>query len=412
MWHVLRLGEFRALWVAGLLSTLGDQLSRVALSVLVFTSTGSAALSATTYALTFLPSLAGGVLLGWVADRFRRRTVMVAVDVARALAVAVMAVPGLPMPALCAVLVASVLLGAPYSAAEGAVIPEVTGEKLYEAGLAVRQMTNQTAQVAGFAAGGLIVMALSPNVALLVDAGTFLVSAMVVRAGLAARPRPGTLEVAGGGTGGETGEVSVLRDVMAGFGAIATDPARRALVALAWLVGLYVVPEALAVPYVQASGAGPAMAGVLMAADPLGSVLGAWVFVRFVPLEARERFMGPLAIAAGLPLLLMATDPPLPVVMVLWSLVGAFSTAYLLQTQASFVRRTPDALRGQAIGVAASGVIAAQGVAVFVAGILADRWGPQAAIVVAGVAGVVATGLSSLSWARARLPVREAASAY
>ncbi|WP_157620936.1 hypothetical protein [Saccharothrix sp. NRRL B-16348] len=87
---------------------------------------------------------------------------------------------------------------------------------------------------------------------------------------------------------------------------IAGDPRRRVLVLLAWLVGWYVVPEALAAPYADQLGAGPAVVGVLMAADPLGSVLGAWLFVRFVPASHRARLVGVLAVCAGIPLVLCA----------------------------------------------------------------------------------------------------------
>ncbi|MEK8104008.1 hypothetical protein NKG94_00845 [Micromonospora sp. M12] len=59
---LLRDREFRAVTVTELLSVLGDQLARVALALLVFGQTGSAGLSGLTYGLTYLPTVAGGVL--------------------------------------------------------------------------------------------------------------------------------------------------------------------------------------------------------------------------------------------------------------------------------------------------------------------------------------------------------------
>ena len=61
---VLAVSEFRAMWAAELLSIAGDQLARVALSILVFQRTDSAFLTGLTYALTFVPALAGGIALG------------------------------------------------------------------------------------------------------------------------------------------------------------------------------------------------------------------------------------------------------------------------------------------------------------------------------------------------------------
>jgi MFS family permease len=205
---------------------------------------------------------------------------------------------------------------------------------------------------------------------------TFLVSAVLIRAGLADRPRP------------VPESRDDLRTSVAVRG-IRTDPRRRALLALAWLIGWYVVPEALAAPYADQIGAGPAVVGLLMAADPLGSIAGAWLFVRLVPERIRDRLVGVLAVGAGLPLLLTAAQPGVAVTMALWGLSGMLSTAYLIQAQAGFVRSTPDSERGRAIGVAASGLLAAQGVAVLAGGWAADRWDPTAAITGAALVGIV-----------------------
>lgn len=399
--QVFRVTGFRAIWAAELFSVAGDQLARVALAVLVFGRTGSAAWAAATYALTYLPALVGGVLLSGIADRFRRREVMVACDAARAVLLVAMAVPDLPLWALCALLVTVVLLGSPHSAAQGALMPLILRGELYERGLAVRQITTQTAQLVGFATGGVLVAALGPSTALLVDAATFAVSAVLVRVGVADRPRPA-----------RDGSPDDASGALAAVVAIAVDPRRRVLVLLAWLIGCYVVPEALAAPYAAELGAGTAVVGLLMASGPLGSVVGAWVFVRFVPAAVRARLVGVLAVLAGLPLVLVALRPDIPVTLVLWAISGMFSTAYLLQTQASFVRATPDAGRGRAIGVAASGVIAGQGVAVFVGGLLADAWSSATAITVAGATGSVLALAGTVAWHLANRDTRDRAAQH
>jgi MFS family permease len=134
--------------VAEIVSVAGDQFARLGLSVLVFGRTGSAAWAAATYALTFLPALVGGVLLGRLADRRPRRRVMLACDLARAVLVALMALPGTPLPVLCALLVAVVLL-ARCTAAQGALLPEVVPGSVFEAALTLRYVTGQVAQVGG-----------------------------------------------------------------------------------------------------------------------------------------------------------------------------------------------------------------------------------------------------------------------
>ena len=391
--QVFRIPEFRALWFAELVSVAGDQLARVGLSVLVYDRTGSPAWAAVTYALTFLPALVGGVLFGRLVDRHPRRTVMIVCDTARALLVAVMALPGLPLPAVCALLVAVVLLSPAHAAAQGALLPDVAPGVALEKALAVRHVTNQTAQVGGFAFGGLLVAVLSPAAALGLDAATFAVSALVLWFGVAARPAAAP----DGGALPVSPVAAWLADTREGLHVVLRDPRRRVLAGLVCLAGCSVVPEALAVPYAEQLGLGTTAAGMLMAADPAGSVLGVWAFTRFVPERLRRGAVGPLAVAAALPLSLCALSPGLGATILLWATAGACATACLVQCQADFVRATPPHVRGRAIGVAASGLIGTQGLAMLLSGWAAGEWGTRAAVAVCGVVGfglaVVLTGL-------------------
>jgi MFS family permease len=128
--EVFAVAEFRWLWAALLGSVIGDQLARVALAILVFDRTGSAGLSALTYALTFLPDIVGGPLLSGLADRYPRRRVMVTCDAARAVLVALLAIPGAPLWILCVLLVAVQLLSAPFQSARSAMLATImTGDK-------------------------------------------------------------------------------------------------------------------------------------------------------------------------------------------------------------------------------------------------------------------------------------------
>lgn len=405
---VLAVREFRVVFGAELFSLAGDQLARVALAVLVYARTGSAAYAAGTYALTFLPALLGGVLLAWTADRMRRREVMVAADLLRAVGIGVMAVPGLPLWVLCSLLVVVVLPGAPHSAAQGALLPEILVGDRYERGLALRTIGGQTAQLIGFAVGGAVVATIGPPLALAVDAVTFVISAVVVRVGLADRPTAAPVPRAG------RTDTAVRRVPLSGLTTIAVDPFRRAVVALAWTVGAFVVPEGLAVPYAAQLHDGAAagvpgadltdvgtVSGLLMAAGPLGSAVGAWAFTRFVPRRWRERLVGAVAVAVGLPLMLVALRPGVAVTLLLWGLAGAGTSAYLLQAQAMFVRATPVAVRGRAIGVAASGIVAVQGLAVLIGGLLADATNAATAIAVCGAGGSLAALTAAVAVARA-----------
>ena len=151
------MAEFRALWMAQLLSVVGDQLARVALTVLVYDRTRSALLAAITFVASIVPTFIGGVTLAWLADKYPRRTVMIASDIARGVLVVIMAIPGVPLSVSVVLLFVVTLAGAPFLAARAAIYPDVLTGDRYVMGTAVSLTTFQFAQVIGFAAGGVVV---------------------------------------------------------------------------------------------------------------------------------------------------------------------------------------------------------------------------------------------------------------
>ncbi|HEX2133550.1 MAG TPA: MFS transporter [Actinophytocola sp.] len=391
------IGEFRALWLAELQSSMGDQLARVALSVLVFNRTGSAALTAVTYALTQLPDLVAGPLLGGLADRFPRRRIMVVCDLARAGLVAVMAVPGMPIVALAVLLVIMQLFAAPFTAAQAATMPVILSGDRLEIGQSIRQSTRQIGLVAGFAGGGGLVALVGTSQALALDAATFAISVVLLSVGIRPRPAPEWPE--------DGRRASTVRRLTAGARVVWGDRQLRALVGLAWLAGFVVVPEGLAVPYAEEIGAGAAAAGVLLAAHPAGLVAGA-IAVRWISPARRRALMAPMAVAAIAPLAGFAAQPDLPGAIALLVVSGACG-AYQITAAATFMRAVPDAHRGQAFGLAGSGLIAVQGLGVAAGGLLAQGVGSAAtAIAVAAAAGLPFGVLAASAWYRSQTPDR------
>ena len=391
---VFAVGEFRALWLAEVQSVLGDQLARVAISVLVYDRTGSAGLTSLTYALTFVPDLIGGPLLSGLADRFPRRLVMVSVDLLRAVLIGLMAIPTVPLPVLAVLLVAAQLCNSPFAAAQAATVPNVLKGDSYVLGQTVRQMTTQIGQLVGFVLAGVLVALIGSHEALAIDAVTFLISAIVIRFGLVHRP-------AVADDGAEPVR-SVFQRMAAGARIIWHDRQLRSLVGLGWLVGFAIVPEGLAVPYAREIGIGTAAVGLLLAAQPAGTVIGAFVLGRWVAPERRLMLLGPLALLTAAPLMLYVFQPGLiPAVLILLS-VGLFS-AYQVTAGATFMRIVPDASRGQAFGLAGSGVIASQGLGLAAGGLLASVLGSVAVtIAVAGAAGTLFAIPAATAWRRAR----------
>nr|WP_233223805.1 MFS transporter [Amycolatopsis sp. CA-128772] len=400
-WSAFAARGFRVLWLAGLLSVAGDQLARVALSILVFQRTGSAALSAATYALSMLPALVSGALLSWLADRFPRRRLLVACDAVRAVLVTVMAVPVVPLPLMAALLVLVQLAEAPFSAAQGAVLPELLGPR-YEAGQAVQQVTTQLCLVLGFVAAAFVVTAVGAHAALAVDAATFAVSAVLIRAGLGPHPPPD-----GDGESGATWWRRSWRRVAAGAVTVGRDRTLGTLVCLGWLALFTVVPEGLAVPFAQQVGVGGGWIGVLLAAEPAGAVAGA-LLLRRVARPVRVRALGVLAVGTSAPLVAFWGRPTLGAALALLFVSGLCS-AYQVTAGATFVQLSPPRVRGRTLGFARTGMIAGQGLGIVAGGVLAQLAGPSTAIAWAGTAGALAALAAAAAWARRRPDVVSAA---
>jgi predicted MFS family arabinose efflux permease len=386
--------EFRVLWLAYAQSIVGDQFARVALSILVFNSTGSAAWTAATYALTYLPALLSGVLLSGLADRYPRRSVMIAADLTRAALVAVMTLPGVPLLALAGLLILVEFAEAPFGAAQGAMLPAILGGRRYEQGQRIMLITFQAGQLAGFAAGGVLVAWLGTHLSLAVNALTFLASAILVRTGV--RARPAAASVAAPGT-----RLSLSSQIHDGARLIWTDSRLRALVGLGWLAGFSIVPEGLAVPFAKQVGAGAAGIGLLLAAKPAGTVLGAFLLGRaWVGQPRRLRWLGPQAVGTSLPFVLFLLGPTLTTALLLLAVSG-ICAAYQITAGATFVQLAPDHQRGQALGLARSGLTAVQGIGIATGGLVAQWSGTAAGTIgAAGIAGTLCALAAAAAWSR------------
>jgi Major Facilitator Superfamily len=387
---VFAYGEYRALWLAQVLSQFGDRLARIALTVLVYDRTGSPLLTALTYAATFLPFLIGLPLSG-LADRVPRRQVMVACDVIRAGLVALMVIPGLPIPVLI-VLTFGVGLGTqPFNAARAGLMRDIFDQPtIFRRALGVANASFETTQIAGFAVGGAVVALLGTRGALVADVLTFVASALLLALCVKNRHR----------TSAERRDWR--RDLRAGVRLVFGNRWLRSLVGVAWLATFYIAPEAIAVPYARSQGGGPVAVGMLLAANAIGAVIGNMLITsKRVNEQAAQRWMMPMAAACGLPLVGCAFQPGLVVCWVLWFVSGIFK-GYNVPAQAAFVFALPNDRLAQGMGLVQAGLQVGQGVGLLLAGAAADWLSPLAVVAIFGAAGtasaiVIATQIRAAS---------------
>lgn len=377
--------EFRGLWLAEALSVAGDQLAKVALAIMVFNRTESAFWAALVYAMTFLPALAGGLGLSQLADRLPRRTLLVSCALIQAVLVGLTTIPHMPLVALCALVFLVALVSAPANAAQNATTRESFADDAeYLRSQDLRGITMNAMMLLGLAAAGVLVALIGTRGALAIDALTFLIAAVVVLAMVQWRPAAGNPD---------DGWFDGARLVFA-------DRKLRILLMMALLVGLTVVPEGLAAPLARQLGAADYAVGWLLAADPLGFVVGAFVLSHYVRAETRLRLIGPLAMVSAAVLIPFVLEPTLPLALLLLSLSGA-AGAYVLTIIATVNTVVPNRVRGSIVGFGQASLRVAQGVGITLGGVVAESVGAATgAITLAGVTGLGLAFLVALDWRR------------
>ena len=370
--QVFQVAEFTPLFVATSLRTAASTTSGLALGTLVYARTGSALLSALSmFGASFAQLIAAATLLS-VADRVRPRAALVAIGVAFATATLALTIPAAPVWLLLAIQLTTGLVSAAGSGVQWGLLNEILPEGGYILGRSMFNMSVGVMQIAGFAAGGTLVVLASARGALLAAGALYLTSAVVLRTGLTERaPRA-------------AGRPSI-RETWTGNAVLWSSPARRDIYLAMWVPnGLIVGCEALFVPYA------PRAAGALFVAAAIGMLAGDTALGRFVPTTWRRRLISPLRLLLAVPYLLFAVHLPTPLaaVAVCVASVG-YGASLLLQDR--LIALTPDALRGHALGLHTSGMLAMQAVGATIAGLIAEHVSPASAMTILALASVVTT---------------------
>jgi len=406
--EVFAVREFRPLFGTFLLSTAGDELARVALTVLVYQRTSSALLSALTFAIGHLPWLLGGPVLSALADRLPRHRVLVATDAVRAALLVLMSIPGTPLPVLLGLLFLVALCAPPFESARSALMADVLEGDRYAVATSLTNITLQLAQVVGFLVAGALVAVLSPSSALLIDGATFAVSALWLARGLDRRPAPLS-------EGGEE-QRSLWQDTGEGLALIGRSPRLLAIVSLLWTATLFGYAwEGVATPIAAELGQGATGIGILLAANPLGVTLGGLAIARLVTPARRQALIAPLVVLSLAPLLIGGVLAYLHgsgtisfAGLVAMLFVSGLGASWLIPLNVSFVQAVPSAFRGRAFGVAVSGLYGVQGIGALAAGLLAEVLPPTGVLAVFGGVGLLAVIPLLLAYRRTQAHVAAA----
>ena len=267
-WH----RDFRLLWIGQTTSKLGSSVTSVALPlVAVATLDASTFQVALLSAAAWLPWLLIGLPVGAWVDRLPRRPVMIACDLAALLlflTVPVLAWLGwLTIGHLLAVALGAGTASVVFQTAYQVYLPSLLDRDQVAEGNAKLQATEAAAQVGGPGVAGLMTQLAGAANAVLVDALSFLASALCLLSIRAHEPRPERARQDG----------TLRQEIGEGIRFVARDPYLRVLTVFGAVsnIGLIGYQSILVVFLVREVGVSPGAVGGLVAAASMGGVLGA-----------------------------------------------------------------------------------------------------------------------------------------
>lgn len=300
-------GEFWKFWTGQTISNLGSSFTAFALPLLVFKLTGSALNLAITTAVTYLPYLLFGLLIGAWVDRVDRKRLMIVTDIARAVVIAsipaLAAVDRLPVWWIYVVAFLQTTLTICFNSAEFAAIPSLVAADAGEELITVNgriQASYSGASIVGPLLAGALAAYVPVTTLLIPDSASFVISALslsLIRITFNTQTRQQ--------------RPNIRQDVVDGLRYVLGHPVLRnisAMMALVNLVGSTVSAQ-LVLFGKQRLGATDSEVGFLFSAGSLGVVV---LSLAAGPLRRRWRFstvaLGALMLSGCVTVVLAATN--------------------------------------------------------------------------------------------------------
>ncbi|MEU5087295.1 MFS transporter [Streptomyces sp. NPDC021356] len=372
---LFRTPEFTPLFLSAAAQTAAQTMSGLALGTLVYRATDSPLLSAVSMFGSSLAQVLGATLFLSGSDRLPPRSALTGLSLAFAAGTAVLALPGLPLWAVFAVVLVQGLVASLGGGVRWGLLNEILasgGNDGYLLGRSLFNMMSGVMQITGYGVGGALVALVSPRPSLLLSAALYALAAAAARLGLSRRPPRAA------------GRPSVAATWRTN-GRLWSDRPRRLTYLGLWLPnGLVVGCEALYVSYA------PGAAGTLFACAALGMLAGDLTVGRLLPPVPRRRAATPLLLLLAAPYLLFALHPPVPVAACLVALASVGFGASLVQ-QERLMALTPAELSGHALGLHSAGMLTLQGVSASLAGAVAQVTSPAAAMTALAAASAAVT---------------------
>ena len=362
-------------------SMLGDEVAVIALALWAsHVGHGTLAVAALVMAAT-LPQLLAAPWAGLLVDRLPARRLISTVSLLQAV-VCLALVPAVRADSLVGAVILVVLLNLGQTIASPAwqaLVPSIVAPDQLNRALSLVQSATAAAMLLGPAVGGLLVGTVGTSSALVVDAVSFLVLAVVAVA-LRHDRRP------------EGSGVREKGEMTAGVRLIASDPLLRSVLVLvtALVLGAGAINVAEIFLITRTLGAGPEAYGAVGALFAAGLLLGAVLARKERSVVAAGRALVVVTLSMALSMVVLGLSPTLAVAALASLAVGVGNGMLNVIAQSIFVRRSPQEVLGRVFAALQGVVGAAMLLATGLGGVLLGVLDVRTLIVGSGVVAVVA----------------------
>ncbi len=340
MFSVFRKRSFSLLWSAQLISTLGDGLTTLVAAIYVFRLTGSALSVGLMLMATAVPTLFVGLVAGVFVDRYDRKRIMWLSHLIRAVLVATIPFTvqyGVHWLYITVAVMAGI--GQFFDPAHDSVLPELASDEELSAANSFIAISTAGSHAIGFALAGLLASAFPLAWAFYIDAGTYLVSALLIF-GITV-PKLGNDEAASVGM--------VVRNLRQGFDYLYRNEILRSLVIVFVLAATFIgMLNVLTLPFTErVLQASEFVYGVQEGLVMAGFVAASFFMAAFAPRLRDVQWIAVGLVGMAVVSLVYAFSTVITSALVLMTLMGMFNAIYVIPGRVIRQRYTDRELRGR-----------------------------------------------------------------
>ncbi|MDQ6714068.1 MAG: MFS transporter [Candidatus Dormibacteraeota bacterium] len=372
--EVLAIRPFRLLWIGQGISYFGDMMNTTGLAIMLYLVTHSASAVALGLIAKAAPTVLFGLIAGALVDRFNRQRVMILTDVTRAIltvTIPFLAIAWLPGVFIIVFLIATA--STLFNPAKQAILPNLVPADFLVKANSLISSSEKTMELLGYSLAGLIAAVASWQPLFIVDAATFIVSAITLL-GVADRSRI------------QARTVRLLDDIKEGSRFVFTNRTLRSTMGLTFVAVIF---GSLTFPILVVMAFGPLGGGafgygVLEAAIGAGAIVGALAAPGIM-----NRWPAGILILAGvggtgLAGAITGFSRSVPTAAVFLFLSGVANTIYYVSLISVTQAEAPDRIRGRVMStrflLVQLGLLAGMALS----GPLTDRLGAPLVFVTAG----------------------------